>query len=93
MRKTLLVILALSVSAAWSPTWALQANDTMASWSKASAGEKYGLVSALLRGDGRETGVAGVMKCLDAASGIAGHAELLIQDLVKVCEKEGGEPV
>ena len=93
MRTTLLAVLALSAIAVSGPSFALEASDTMASWRSASTAVKTKLVTALMKRDGREGGAAGVVKCLDAASGVPGHADLPIGEIVKACEKEGGEPV
>ena len=66
----------------------------MGSWRRsASAGEKTKLVAELLKRDQRESAAPSVVKCLDAAASIPGHAELPIGQLIKACEKDDGEPV
>lgn len=72
---------------------ALQASDTIAAWGSASADEKTKLVTDLLKRDGREGAAPRVVKCLDAASAVPGHAGLSIRTVVKACEADGSEPV
>lgn len=93
MRTTWLAVVALSAIAVSDPSFALQANDTMASWRSASAEVKTQLITALMKRDGRDGGAGNVIRCLDAASGVPGHADLPIGEIVKACEKEAGEPV
>ena len=83
----------LAVTAFSEPSRALEASDTMASWKSAAAAEKSKLVGELLKANGREGGTSGVVKCVDAASEVSGHADLSIRLVVEACAKQGGEPV
>ena len=93
MRTTWLAILALPALAVSGPLSALEASDTMAAWRSASVEVKTRLVTALLKRDGRDGGAADVVRCLDSASSVPGHADLPIGEIVKACEKDVGEPV
>ena len=93
MRTTCSAMIALCALAVCGPAHAIEASDTMAAWSSASADEKAKLAAEVLKRDGREGGAAGVVKCLDAASGVPGHADLPIRTVVKACAKQDGEPV
>lgn len=75
------------------PAQALDALDTMAAWAGASADAKTRLVTEILKRDGREGATASVVKCLDSAAGVPGHADLPIGKVVEACAKESGEPV
>ena len=91
MRTTWLMAFALAVAAV--PSNALEASDTMAAWRSAAPDERAKLVDALLKSAGHEGGASGVMKCVDAASEVSGHADLSIKLVVEACAKQAGEPV
>ena len=93
MRATWLAVLTLATFANSGPLRALEASDSMGSWRSASAAEKTKLVDELLKRDQRESAAPSMVKCLDAAAGIPGHAELLIGQIIRACEKDDGEPV
>lgn len=93
MRAFWLAVLAFSVSVLAGPLQALDASDSMGLWRGASADEKTKLVTELLKRDGLESTTSSVVKCLDAAAGVPGHAELPIRQVIKACEKDDREPV
>ena len=93
MRTICFAAAAFSLFAAFGPLQALEAANTMASWRAAPSAEKTKLVTELLKRDAREGTAPSVVKCLDAAASVPGHANLLIGQVVKACEKEGGELV
>ena len=93
MRISRVAVMVISTSTFAGAAHALEAANTMASWRSAPSAEKAKLVTELLKRDGREDTAPSVVKCLDAAAGIPGHADLPISQVVKACEKDGGEPV
>lgn len=93
MRLLVLTVAAFSTMAMPSTSRALDANDTMAAWGKASADDKAKLVAELLKRQTLESATPKVVECLDAAANIPGHADLSIATLVKACAQVAGEPI
>ena len=93
MRVTYLSAVAIGAFIACGPVRALEANDTMAAWKVAPADARSKLVTDMLKRAGRIGSTVPVMKCLDAAASVPGHADLSIRLVVEACAKEQGEPV
>ena len=93
MRISRLAVLIVSAFAFAGASHALEGSNTMASWQSATNDEKTKLVTELLKRDGRESAAPSVVKCLNAAASVPGHADLPISQIVKACEADGGEPV
>ena len=93
MRVGSAAVIALSVAVFVDPAFALQSSDTMRAWGQASATERTELLNRVL--GTRNGDAAGVKKCLDAASDVAGHADLEIGQVAKACAaaKDNGDPV
>ena len=96
MRKLLMTMTMLTVSAGGPPAYALQANDTMKAWRNASSKERSELLEQLLgkhaSGDAES---AKTLKCLNETSMIPGHVDLQIQEVAQACSAAGnaGQPV
>ncbi len=87
MRRLLVTIILLSVSAMITPAFALQADDTMNAWKHSSEKEHSELLKQLF--GNRSAGNAGLLKCMDETSNTPGHTDLNIGDVAKVCASAG----
>ena len=95
MRKFIITITILSLSAVLAPASALQANDTMTTWKNSSTKERSELLKRLL---GKHSGgdeSANILKCVNETSNISAHNDLTIADVVKTCgsPENAGQPV
>ena len=95
MRIFIIAASTMAFLAGFTPAFALQAHDPMSSWKSAPSQERTELLRSLSGNPTNDAQRAAIAKCLDEASGVPGHADLEIGEIVKACVASGnmGEPV
>lgn len=87
MRKATLALIVLVLGVGSRSAWALSTQDTMTSWTAASAAERSGVMDEIMAKAVKSSHVSRseLMECLNRASSVGGHEQLQISEIAQAC--------